>query len=177
MIFVRAGTLINPETLRDTIANIKGITEFRIIFTKEDDKDPCSMDKLLIKIGTPDYDEKEVEREVIEAARQAVEMRPDVIFVPPLRDIRPQRCPHGDAGGGFEAEGVESFRSSNLPTPRGDRASGPSPRFFFFRCGVVPWQMHRPAIYPTGAVAVKRVIRRTARYYFLRYGDNSGPAV
>jgi phenylacetate-coenzyme A ligase PaaK-like adenylate-forming protein len=79
------GTLINPETLRDAIANIRGVTEYRIIFTKEDDKDPCSMDRLLIKTRTPDYDEKEVEREVIEAARRAVEMRPDVIFVPPPR--------------------------------------------------------------------------------------------
>ncbi|MCI0481264.1 MAG: hypothetical protein L0213_06730, partial [Candidatus Dadabacteria bacterium] len=75
------GTLINPETLRDAIANIKGVTEYQIVFTKEDEKDPYSMDKLLIKVGKPDRDEKEVEREVIEAARQAVEMRPDVIFV------------------------------------------------------------------------------------------------
>jgi len=83
------GTLINPETLRDSIANIRGVTEYQIIFTKEDDKDPYSMDKLLIKIGTPDRDEKEVEREVIEAARQAVEMRPDVIFVPPSEIFDP----------------------------------------------------------------------------------------
>ncbi len=89
MILARVGTLINPETLRDAIANIRGVTEYRIIFTKEDDKDPYSMDKLLIKIGTPDHDEKEVEREVIEAARQAVEMRPDVIFVPPSEIFDP----------------------------------------------------------------------------------------
>jgi phenylacetate-CoA ligase len=83
------GTLINPESLRDAIANIRGVTEYQIVFTKEDEKDPHSMDKLQIKIGTPDRDQKEVEREVIEAARQAVEMRPDVIFVPPSEIFDP----------------------------------------------------------------------------------------
>lgn len=76
------GTLINPESLRDAIANIKGVTEYQIIFTKEDLDDPYSMDKLQIKVGHPDRDEKEVEKEVIEAARKAVEMRPEVVFVP-----------------------------------------------------------------------------------------------
>ena len=95
------------------------------------------MDKLLIKIGTPDHDEKEVEREVIEAARQAVEMRPDVIFVPPSEIFDPTAALKATRVVDLQAEGVESFRSSNLPTPRGDRASGPSPRFFF-RCGVTP---------------------------------------
>ncbi|MCJ7652146.1 MAG: hypothetical protein MUO75_00425, partial [Actinobacteria bacterium] len=34
------GTLINPEILRDEIANTAGIAEYQVVFTKKDPSDP-----------------------------------------------------------------------------------------------------------------------------------------
>lgn len=76
------GTLINPEVLRDAVANVKGVGEYQIIFTKKDTEDPFSPDELLIKIAPLEQSNKEeIEKEVYDKIVNAMEMRPKVQFV------------------------------------------------------------------------------------------------
>ncbi len=81
------GTLINPEILRDELANTAGVKEYQIIFTKKDLNDPYSPDELLVKIAPEeDFDRENLEREIQTKLISAVEMRPNVEFVP-MQDI------------------------------------------------------------------------------------------
>lgn len=76
------GTLINPEILRDEIANTAGVTEYQVIFTKKDADDPYSPDDLIIKIGrTGERSETEIEEELMRRIQRAVEMRARIEFV------------------------------------------------------------------------------------------------
>ncbi len=76
------GTLINPDILKTEISSIKGIEEYQIVFTKEDLKDPLSMDKLQIRVAIEQgLDKRNIERRLIEKARKAVEMTPEIVFV------------------------------------------------------------------------------------------------
>jgi phenylacetate-CoA ligase len=71
----RTGTR-NPEILRDEIANTSGIAEYQVVFTKKDPSDPYSPDELVIRVGKlPDRSEKDIEEELQQRMRRAVEMR------------------------------------------------------------------------------------------------------
>ena len=82
------GTLINPESMRDAVANTKGVIEYQFIVTKENVDDPYSMDLLKLKVGV----EKGVDREkmgaiLVDKVQRAVELRPKIEFVDDLLDI------------------------------------------------------------------------------------------
>ena len=76
------GTLINPETMRDAVANTTGVVEYQFIITKEKADDPYSVDLMLLKIGpSKGVDLKKLEAELIDKVRRAVELTPKVQFV------------------------------------------------------------------------------------------------
>ncbi len=76
------GTLINPEVMRDEIANTAGVAEYQIVLTRKDPSDPYSGDELIIKVGAlPSRPEAEIEAELQERMRRAVEMRATIEFV------------------------------------------------------------------------------------------------
>lgn len=76
------GTLINPEIMRDEIANTAGVAEYQIVMTKKDPSDPYSGDELIIKVGAlPSRPEAEIESELVQRMQRAVEMRAKIEFV------------------------------------------------------------------------------------------------
>jgi phenylacetate-coenzyme A ligase PaaK-like adenylate-forming protein len=76
------GTLINPEILRDEIANTDGVTEYQVVFTKKDLEDPYSPDELIIKVGrTGARSEEDIAAELQQRIQRAVEMRARIEFV------------------------------------------------------------------------------------------------
>jgi phenylacetate-coenzyme A ligase PaaK-like adenylate-forming protein len=76
------GTLINPEILRDEIANTEGVTEYQVVFTKKDPDDPYSPDDLIIKVGrTGARSEDDIAAELQQRVQRAVEMRAGIEFV------------------------------------------------------------------------------------------------
>lgn len=76
------GTLINPEILMDILANVPGVGEYQIIFTKKDLKDPFSPDELLLKIAClPTRKKEEIKDEIFNKVLNAMEMRPKIQFV------------------------------------------------------------------------------------------------
>jgi phenylacetate-CoA ligase len=92
------GTLINPDVLKTEITEIKGIEEYQIVFTKEDLKDPLSLDKLQIKVAIAGgFSKEDIEKQLIESARKSVEMTPEVIYVTmeeifdPTKTLKSQR--------------------------------------------------------------------------------------
>lgn len=75
------GTLINPDILKTEITAIQGIEEYQIVFTKEDMKDPLSLDKLQIRIAAAAaIDKEKLKAALVERARRAVEMTPEIVF-------------------------------------------------------------------------------------------------
>jgi len=76
------GTLINPEILRDEVANTPGVKEYQIVFTKKDPEDPFSLDELVVKVAEEEsYDRQKLEQDIQTKLITAVEMRPRVEFV------------------------------------------------------------------------------------------------
>jgi phenylacetate-CoA ligase len=76
------GTLINPEIMRDEIANTAGVAEYQIVLTTKDPNDPYSGDELIIKVAAmPSRAEGEIEVELQERMRKAVEMTAKIDFV------------------------------------------------------------------------------------------------
>ena len=76
------GTLINPEILRDGLANIPGVQEYQIVFDKKDKDDPYSLDDLIVKIAPEEgFDRAKIEEEIQTRLVSAVEMRARVEFV------------------------------------------------------------------------------------------------
>ena len=81
------GTLINPEIMRDAVANTLGVIEYQFIVTKEKADDPYSMDVLLLKVGADKgVDTAKLEVELKDKVKRAVELTPKVEFVA-LSDI------------------------------------------------------------------------------------------
>lgn len=77
------GTLINPEILRDEVANTPGVREYQIVFTKKDLTDPFSADELLVKLAPEEgYDAAKLENDIVTKLITAVEMRAKIEFVP-----------------------------------------------------------------------------------------------
>lgn len=76
------GTLINPEILRDEIANTPGVKEYQIVFSKKDAEDPFSLDELVVKVAEEEgFDKEKLEQDIQTKLITAVEMRPRVEFV------------------------------------------------------------------------------------------------
>jgi phenylacetate-CoA ligase len=76
------GTLINPEIMRDAVANTPGVVEYQFIVTKETPDDPYAMDKLILRIGADRGTNLEsLEKDLVDKVRRAVELTPKVEFV------------------------------------------------------------------------------------------------
>jgi phenylacetate-CoA ligase len=75
------GTLINPDILKTEITAIQGIEEYQIVFTKEDLKDPLSLDHLQIRVApAAGVDRETLKAALVERAKRAVEMKPEIVF-------------------------------------------------------------------------------------------------
>ncbi len=82
------GTLINPEAMRDVVANTEGVLEYQFIITKEKADDPYSVDLLKLRVGVEKgVDRKELEATLIDKVQRAVELRPKIEFVDDLLEI------------------------------------------------------------------------------------------
>jgi phenylacetate-CoA ligase len=81
------GTLINPEIMRDAVANTAGVIEYQFIIAKEKADDPYSMDIIRLLVGADKgVDQGKLEIELKDKVKRAVELTPKVEFVP-LADI------------------------------------------------------------------------------------------
>ena len=86
------GTLINPEILRDEIANTEGVSEYQIVLTKKDPDDPYSADELIVKVGSlPSRPDAEIAEELQRRIQKAVEMRARIEFVDPQEIFDPNQ--------------------------------------------------------------------------------------
>jgi phenylacetate-coenzyme A ligase PaaK-like adenylate-forming protein len=75
------GMLVNPDVIRDLLSARAAIAEYQIVFRKEDDSDPYSMDELLIRLATDEADKEGMKKSVIGEVREAVRVTPKVEFV------------------------------------------------------------------------------------------------
>jgi phenylacetate-CoA ligase len=75
------GTLINPDIIKEAIATIEGIEEYQVIFTKEQQNDPYSPDRLLVRVSAPPDEQERVRTQLVAKVSEAAEMRPVIEFV------------------------------------------------------------------------------------------------
>jgi phenylacetate-CoA ligase len=75
------GTLINPDIIKEAIATIDGIEEYQIVFTKEQQDDPYSPDRLLVRVAAPHHEKKRISIQLFTKVVEAAEMRPVIDFV------------------------------------------------------------------------------------------------
>ena len=78
------GLLIRPVALVDAVGHIAGIGEYQVVFTKEDPKDPFSLDRLVVRVGNDGVAAGEHLRweETIKLTIHGVsEMRAEVVWV------------------------------------------------------------------------------------------------
>ena len=77
------GTLINPEIMRDAVANTSGVIEYQFVVAKENKDDPYSMDVIRLLVGADKgVDQGKLEIELKDKVKKAVELTPRVEFVP-----------------------------------------------------------------------------------------------
>ncbi len=76
------GTLINPEIMRDAVANTSGVIEYQFVVAKENKDDPYSMDVIRLLVGADKgVDQGKLEIELKDKVKKAVELTPRVEFV------------------------------------------------------------------------------------------------
>lgn len=75
------GTLINPDVIKEAIATVDGIEEYQIVFTKERESDPYSLDVLLVRVAAPPDERERITEQLTEKVAEAAEMRPSIEFV------------------------------------------------------------------------------------------------
>jgi phenylacetate-CoA ligase len=92
------GELVNPEAIKDRVVRVAGVVEYQIVVTKEDESDPYSMDRLVIRVASEGRERVEIEREVAAAVYQATMVTPAVEFsedfseiFDPLTEFKAQR--------------------------------------------------------------------------------------
>jgi len=77
------GTLVNPDLMKEAIATVAGIDEYQIVFTKEDEADRYSGDRVVVRLAVATRDEDE-RRTIAAAVRDrvaaAAELRPAIEF-------------------------------------------------------------------------------------------------
>lgn len=74
------GTLINPDALKEAISSVEGVEEYQIVFTKEQQDDPYSGDKLLIRVASQPNEQERVKTQIAAKVAEAAEMRPTIEF-------------------------------------------------------------------------------------------------
>src|SRR5262249_24333045 len=77
------GMLVNTDLVVETLSALKGIGQFQIVFTRDG---PGGMDRLLVRIERDASDASDasaaLREQAVGAVRAAVNLRPDVEFVP-----------------------------------------------------------------------------------------------
>ncbi len=74
------GTLINPDAIKEAISSVEGVEEYQIVFTKEQQDDPYSGDKLLIRVASQPSEQERVKTQITTKVAEAAEMRPAIEF-------------------------------------------------------------------------------------------------
>ena len=77
------GMLVNTDLVVDTLSAMPGIGQFQVVFMREDG--PGAMDRLVVRIERDDVgrDSAPLQEDVAQRVRAAVNLRPNVEFVPP----------------------------------------------------------------------------------------------
>ncbi len=75
------GTLINPDAIKEAISSVEGVEEYQIVFTNEQQDDPYSGDKLLIRVASQPSEQERVKTQITTKVAEAAEMRPAIEFV------------------------------------------------------------------------------------------------
>lgn len=75
------GMLINPAVLLDRLRAVPGVDEFQVVLTRQDPRDPFSMDEMVVRVATAWADRDALAAMVVRAAAGAVGVRPRVEFV------------------------------------------------------------------------------------------------
>ena len=81
------GTLVNPDVIKEAIATVEGIEEYQIVFTKEQEGDPYSPDRLLVRIAAQPGRQAHIGTELAARVTEAAEMRPSIEFVGSMSEI------------------------------------------------------------------------------------------
>ncbi len=81
------GTLINPDVIKEAIATVEGVDEYQIVFTREQEDDPFSPDKLLVRVAVQPGEQDRVRTELAAKVTAAAEMRPFIEFVGSMNEI------------------------------------------------------------------------------------------
>ena len=78
------GVLLHPAPILAALAGLTGLTQYQVILSKSDTRDPYSMDRLVVRVAEPTGDDALRERlqaDVRQAVQAACEIRPDVEWV------------------------------------------------------------------------------------------------
>ena len=75
------GMLINPTALMEGLRTVPGVDEFQVVLTKQDLRDPFSMDEMVLRVASHRPDHKALSDAMIAAAQRAVGVRPRIEFV------------------------------------------------------------------------------------------------
>jgi phenylacetate-coenzyme A ligase PaaK-like adenylate-forming protein len=74
------GMLVNPAVLLDAIRAVEGVDEFQAIVQRTDERDPFSMDELVVRVSTAAGDRTALAERIAERAHAAVRVTPRVEF-------------------------------------------------------------------------------------------------
>jgi phenylacetate-coenzyme A ligase PaaK-like adenylate-forming protein len=81
-LFKIKATLVDPNLIAEEMARFDAVEEYRIVFTKDDIKDPYSEDAIVIQIAGPAVGSPALQRQISDRVRAAVSVRPRVETVP-----------------------------------------------------------------------------------------------
>ena len=91
------GMLINPTALLEAVRAVPGVDEYQVVLARVDPADPFSMDEMIVRVASPRTDREALTQAVINAAQDAVRVRPRVEFAvatdlyDPARDAKATR--------------------------------------------------------------------------------------
>lgn len=79
------GTLINVGSIQDELAILlsKGVVEYQIVLTKQDQSDPLSQDTFTLKIACSEFDKKSIGIEVERILKHSIQIMPAIEYLPP----------------------------------------------------------------------------------------------
>jgi phenylacetate-coenzyme A ligase PaaK-like adenylate-forming protein len=97
------GALLNPDGIKEAIANVEGIEEYQIVFTKEKESDSSSPDVLLVRVTAQPDEQERVRTELAVKVTAATSVRPSIEFVGSRSEIF-------DPGQKFKATRVVDLR-------------------------------------------------------------------
>ena len=76
-----SGQLVNPEAIKNQLAGVTGMVEYQLVVEKEDENNPFSPDRLIIRMSVAGRMRQDLEEEVVTRVREATGIEPKVEFV------------------------------------------------------------------------------------------------